>query len=202
MRCIGPNEWIVAFHPTEGTRRKNHDLPQVLTGRLLRYQWPGFRASWLLTSLLDSQVHLYRELVDLYHRRWQIETIYREWKHGLNIQNFRSHTPAGVIKEVYAHLLLSNLVRWVMTDAAQDTTLHPVDLSYVTALTHVKNALLQMLRGNAKRIGVLYKQLLVEVRGARIRKRPGRSYPRRCDKPRNRGNGKVQQPAKLTVSLT
>ena len=202
MRCLAAHEWIVEFHPTAATRRKNHDLPGVLTARLLRYQWPGFRPGWLLTSLLDSQVHLHHELVDLYHRRWQIETIYREWKHGLDIQNLRSHTPAGVTKEVYAHLLLSNLVRWVMTDATRDTTLHPVDLSYVTALTHVKNALLQMLRGNVERIRLLYEQLLVEVRNTRIRKRPGRSYARRCDKPRNRGNGKIQQPAKLTVSLT
>lgn len=107
-----------------------------------------------------------------------------------------------MLKEVYAHLLLSNLVRWVMTDAVQGTELHPVDLSYVTALTHVKNALLQMFLGDAERIGLLYQQLLQEVRDARIRKRPGRSYPRRCDKPRNRGHGQVQQPAKLAEALT
>lgn len=201
LRGLGENEWIVEFHPTAATRRKDPDLPGVLTARLLRYQWPGFRPSWLLTSLLDSQAHPYGELVELYHRRWQIETIYREWKHGLDIQNLRSHTPAGVIKEVYAHLLLSNLVRWVMTDAVQGTDRHPVDLSYLTTLTYVQNALLQMLRGDAERVGFLYRQLLKDVRNARIRKRPGRSYTRRCDKPRNRGNGHLQQPAKLAESL-
>lgn len=193
---------MIEFHPTSATRRKDPDLPDVITARLLRYQWPGFRTSWLLTSLLDAQVHRHCELVDLYHRRWQIETIYREWKHGLDIRNLRSHTPAGVIKETYAHLLLSNLVRWVMTDAAQGTKRRPVDLSYVTALTQVKNALYQMLRGDPERISRLYRQLLIDVGNARIRKRPGRSYPRRCDKPRNRGNGKIQQPAKLAVALT
>ena len=177
-------------------------MPWVLTARLLRYQRPGFCPSWLLTSLLDSQVHLHGELVHLYHRRWQIETIYREWKHGLDIQNLRSHTPTGVIKEVYAHLILSNLVRWVMTEAVQGLELRPVDLSYLTALTQVKNALLQMLRVDVGRLTAIYKQLLHDIRRARIRKRPGRSYPRRSDTPRNRGNGKVQQPAKLIESLT
>ncbi len=127
---------------------------------------------------------------------------YREWKHGLDIQNLRSHTPAGVIKEVYAHLLLSNLVRWVMTDAVRNTDLHPVDLSYITALTHVKNALLQMLRADTRRIPLIYQQLLREVIAARIRKRPGRSYPRPSEKPRHRGHGKIQQPAKLPKQLT
>lgn len=198
---MGDNEWIVEFHPTSATHRKDPDLPKVLSARLLRYQWPGFRASWLLTSLLDPQAHTHTELVHLYHRRWQIETIYREWKHGLDIQNLRSQTPAGVIKEVYAHLLLSNMIRWLMTDAVQGTGLHPIDLSYVTALTHVKNALLQMLRADVGRIQLIYHWLLQEVRNARIRKRAGRSYPRRSDKPRNRGNGHVQQSARIVESL-
>ena len=196
-RPIGHNEWIVEFHPTSAVRYKNPDLPKVLSGRLLRYQCPGFRPSWLLTSLNDAKAYPYGELVALYHRRWQIETIYREWKHGLDIQNLRSHTPAGVLKEVYAHLILNNLVRWVMTDAARDTEVHAIDLSYVTALTHVKAALIAMARARPRQIRRLYKCLLEHVRRAVIRKRPGRSYPRRLDKPRNCGYGYVQQPARL-----
>ena len=194
---MGDDDWIVEFRPTSATRRKDQMLPDVLTVRLLRYQWAGFRPSWLLTSLLDSQAHPYDELVDLYHRRWQIETIYREWKHGLNIQNLRSHTPAGILKEVYAHLLFSNLVRWVMTDAARSIDLRPIDLSFVTSLSHVNNAILQIIRTDVRRLDSVYEQLLQEIRRARIRKRPGRSYPRPSDKPRNRGNGKIQQPARL-----
>ncbi len=188
---------MVEFHPTPATRRKDTDLPKIITARLLRYQAPGFRPSWLLTSLMDTQDHAHAELVDLYHRRWQIETIYREWKHGLDIQNLRSHTPPGVIKEIYAHLLLSNLVRWVMAEAVEDTELHPIDLSYLATLTHVKNALLQMLRVDHRRVLAIHQRLLADIRRARIRKRPGRSYPRRSDQPRNRGNGHVQQPARL-----
>lgn len=172
-------------------------MPDVLTVRLLRYQWPGFRPSWLVTSLLDPQAFAYTELVDLYHRRWQIETIYREWKHGLDIQNLRSHTPAGILKEVYAHLMFSNLVRWVMTDATKHTDLNPVDLSFVTALSHVHNAILRILRTGVRRLDATYQNLLQDIRRARIRKRPGRAYPRKSDRPRNRGNGKVQQPARL-----
>ncbi len=191
---------MIEFHPTSATRRKEPDLPDVITARLLRYQWSGFRPSWLLTSLHDPQAYPYTELVDLYHRRWQIETIYREWKHGLDIQNLRSHTPAGVIKEIYAHLLLSNLIRWVMTEAVEGTELHPIDLSYLAALTHIKNALLQMLRVDPRWVSAIYQQLLADVRRERIRKRPGRSYPRRSDQPRNRGSGHVQQPARLPES--
>jgi hypothetical protein len=192
-----PDDGRVEFHPSAVSRHKNPELSETLTARLIRYQIPGFRPSHLLTSLLDAQAFPAAELVDLYHRRWQIETIYREWKHALDIQNLRSHTPAGIYKEIYAQLLLSNLVRWVMAEAAQGTPLRATDLSYVSALTAVKNAVLFMLRTSPRHVPILYQQLLHEVRSARIRRRPGRSYPRPYDLPQNKGNGKVSQPARL-----
>lgn len=198
VQSLGPDDQLVAFIPCRNTRRLHPRLPEQITARLIPYQIPGFRPSWLLTSILDPQVCSREELVDLYHRRWQLETIYREWKHALNIQNLRSHTPAGIVKEVFAQLVLSNLVRWVMSEAVQGTTLHPVDLSYVTALTAVKNSLLQMLRTRPDRIEAMYRQLLRAVRSAPIRKRPGRSYPRKYDQPQDKGNGTISVPARLS----
>lgn len=198
MERIGEGDWVVRFKPSTSCRRKCSGLPKEITCRLIRYQHPGFRTSWLLTSLMDTAEFPAAELIDLYHRRWTIETIYREWKHGLDIQNLRSHTPRGILKEVDAQLLLSNLVRWVMTEAAADTFPTPLDLSFVTALTLVRTALLTMLRATPQQIRHLYHQLLDEIRAAVIRKRPGRSYPRRNEgRVKNRGNGKRQRPARL-----
>lgn len=199
---LNPHEWQAEFRPTEAVRRRCPDLPETLTARLVRYQWPGFRPSWLLTSLPSDPTLPAEELVSLYHRRWQIETIYREWKHGLDIQNLRSLTPTGLMKECHAQLLLSNLVRWVMTEATEPTTLHPVDLSYLTALTCVKNAALQMLRANPDQLAVIYQQLLHEIRNAKIRKRPGRAYPRKLDRPKYKGKGHTREPARLNQNYT
>lgn len=198
VRSFGPEEWLVRFRPT---RRKTADLPAELSARLIRYQIPGFRPSWLLSSLMDADADTRGELIDLYHRRWSIETIYREWKHGLGIENLRSHTPAGILKEVYAQLMLSNLVRWLMTEATQGTSDTPIDLSFLTALAHVKNALLQLARTTSARRILIHQRLLQAIRAARVRKRPGRSYPRRNDgKIKNRGHGKYQLSAKLVAT--
>jgi hypothetical protein len=202
IQSLGDNDQLVRFVPSAGTRRHTPALPRELTARLLPYQIPGFRPSWLLTSVLDPQRCSRDELVDLYHRRWQIETVYREWKHGLDVQNLRSHKPAGVVKEVYTQLLLSNLVRWVMAEAVCGTELHPVDLSYINALTAVKNTLLRMLRVRPAQIAAIYTQLLVAVRAAPIRKRPGRSYPRKYDQPQDKGHGTISVPAKIPKILT
>ncbi len=189
---------MACFCPTPATRRKNPALPKEITARLIRYQRPGFRPSYLLTSLMNVQRFAALELVDLYHRRWQMETIYREWKHGLDIQNLRSHTHLGILKEVYAHLLLSNLVRWIMTEASEQTTCRPVELSFLTALSQVKSALWPMLHLQPPEIAAAYQQLLEVIRAAKIRKRPGRSYARPRDgKTKNMGYGKYRLPARL-----
>jgi len=196
-QSLGCDDQLVAFIPCKATRQKDPSLPDQITARLIQYQIPGFRPSWLLTSLLDPLVCSREELIDLYHRRWQLETIYREWKHALDIQNLRSHTPAGIFKEAFAQLVLSNLVRWVMSEAVQGTTLHPVDLSYVTALTAVKNSLLPMIRSRPRRMEEMYRALLATIRAAPIRKRPRRSYPRPYDQPQDKGNGTISVPARL-----
>lgn len=140
-----------------------------------------------------------QEAVALYHRRWTIETIYREWKYGLDIQNLRSTTPKGIMKEIHAHLLLSNLVRWVMTEAAEGTADTAVDLSFLTCLTDVMNAALQIIGRGPRHVAQVYEDLVARARRHRIRKRPGRSYPRDGDgKVKYKGRGKYQQPARLT----
>jgi hypothetical protein len=196
---LGPDDWRVRFRPIAKSRRKCPGLPGELVCRLIRYQHRGFRSSWLVTSLMDSRHYPRQELIDLYHQRWTVETIYREWKHSLDIQNLRSHTPAGILKEVHAQLMLSNVVRWIMTEATQDTDQTPLDFSFVTALTLVKNSVAHMVPLGNSRILWCYQHLLADIRAAKIRKRPGRSFPRRGDgKYKNKGHGQRQIPARIT----
>lgn len=202
VKALGPNDWEVEFQLSPRARMKHPKLPQVLKARLIRYQIPGFRPSCLLTSLLDPKDFPASELIDLYHFRWRIETIYSEWKHSLDIQNLRSHTPVGILKEMHAHLLLSNLARWVMTEAAEGTNQRPVEFSFRTTLTLLRNALLRLLRTPTSEIPPIYQELLAQVRKALVRQRPGRSYPRPEDgKVKDKGLGKSRLPARLS-SLT
>lgn len=203
VRTLSDKDSVVCFTPSQATRRKFPALPEEITARLIRYQMPGFRASWLLTSLLDSTDFTRTELIDLYHRRWNIETIYREWKHALDIQNLRSHTPRGIIKEVYAQLLLSNLVRWVMTESAEETDRHAVDLSFATSLTLIRNAIPCMVRSTRPQLAAIYHRLLDDIRNARIRKRPARSYPRTGERNiKYMGDGYYRLAARLPNPLT
>lgn len=197
VRRLAANDRLVELRPQWAARRR-HGLPERLTMRLIRYQVHGFRPSWLLTTLTDPCAATADELVELYHRRWSIETIYREWKHTLNIQNIRSATPRGVRKEICAQILLHNLVRWVMTEAAEGTGLAPVQLSFTAGVTYVNAFIVAMIGQNTDTITRGYRRLLGRVRATRIRHRPGRSYPRAFDRrPRPKGHGVVQRPNRI-----
>lgn len=198
VETLGEDDYIVEFPVSEKTRRKHPGLPKLLRCRLMRYEIKGFRPSWLLTSLLDPIAFTRTELITFYHRRWQIETIYRELKHVLDIRNLRSLTPAGITKEIHAQMLLMNLVRWSMTEAAEGTGKSAVEYSFTDAVQAVRDAILVLFRANAPALKEVYQQLLDDIRAAVIRKRPGRSYPRpREGKPKNKGHGKYLAPAKL-----
>lgn len=72
----------------------------------------------LLTTLTNPSTHPARELIRLYHERWEIETAYAELKSTiLGGRVLRARTPAGVEQEVWALLIAYQALRTAMADA-------------------------------------------------------------------------------------
>ncbi|MEU3147839.1 MULTISPECIES: IS4 family transposase [unclassified Streptomyces] len=72
----------------------------------------------LATTLLDHNRHPAAELATLYHQRWEIETAYLELKSTiLGGRVLRARTPGGVEQEIYALLVVYQLLRTAMADA-------------------------------------------------------------------------------------
>jgi hypothetical protein len=73
----------------------------------------------LITTLLDAGRYPARDLVTLYHERWEIETAYLELKSTiLGGRVLRARTPDGVEQEVYALLITYQALRTAIADAA------------------------------------------------------------------------------------
>jgi hypothetical protein len=69
----------------------------------------GYR---LITTLLDPHTHPAGDLMKLYHRRWEIETAYLEIKSSiLGGRVLRARTPDGIDQEVYALLVVYQILR-------------------------------------------------------------------------------------------
>jgi hypothetical protein len=172
-----------------------------MTVRILEYQIPGFRPSWLITSLLDTEAFPYEEIVPCYHERWRQETHHREWKYTFDLNNLRSHSKEGILKEVFVQLNLNNAVRWITAEAA-GTACRPVDLKFLEAKRLIVASIPGMAAAPIAVLPAFYQALLAEIARQKILVRPGRRYPRRFDNgPRNKGNGKFALPAAITTPV-
>jgi hypothetical protein len=72
----------------------------------------------LATTLLDHHRYPAAELTTLYHQRWEIETAYLELKSTiLGGRVLRARTPEGIDQEIFALLVVHQLLRTAMADA-------------------------------------------------------------------------------------
>jgi len=192
-----PEEWYSRIPLDKALRQQYPQAGSTITVRVLQYQIPGFRPSWLITSLLETAQFSYEELVEVYHDRWRQETFHREWKHTLELANLRSHSAAGLLKEVLVQLTINNVVRWIMAEAAPPPQC-PVHLKFLEAKRLILASVPAMTAAPVCLLPELYRGLLREVGRQRILVRPGRSYERKWDvRGRPKGHGKIAAPAKL-----
>ena len=113
-------------------------LPGAITVRELRYAVTrrGFRTGsvTLVTTLLEPKRYPKEKLADLYQSRWQIETHLGHLKTTMNLDVLRCKSPDGVIKELWAYMIVYNLVRMLMLEAAQQQDVSPNRVSFIDAL--------------------------------------------------------------------
>jgi hypothetical protein len=213
LRSLGPKDQLVRWQPKKVRQQGEEALPPSLDLRLVRYQIPGFRASALLTNQTDpqriSRADWVRFVADceagqalqpgLYHRRWEIETTFRELKVTQGLEgSLRSRSPEGIAFEVGSHVVLYLIARWLLIEAAEQAGVDPLRLSFVHALREWERLRVVLLLAEPDRAAELVAALLSRIASHRVPNRPGRHYPRPNDtKPKNRGHGQTQKPAKL-----
>jgi hypothetical protein len=133
---LGPGDEIVELETSPESLRKYPTLPRRYRARAIRYQRKGFASQILLTSLLDQKAYPGREIVTLYHERWEIELGYDEIKTELldREEAIRSKTPEGVRQELWGILIAYNLIRLEMERVAAEAKVDPTRISFVNAM--------------------------------------------------------------------
>jgi len=111
------------------------DCTLILRQIAFRVYRPGYRVTWawIITTLLDPTHYPAQELIELYGRRWQVEVYFRDLKQTLKMKALTCRTLAGVQKEILLFVLLYNLVRRVMLQAAVHQGTTPNRLSFIDA---------------------------------------------------------------------
>ena len=88
----------------------------------------------LVTTLLSADQYPKAELAKLYGARWSVETNLRHLKQTMQMEVLHCETVNGVLKELMVFVLVYNLVRAVMYEAAQRQEVAVNRISFADAL--------------------------------------------------------------------
>jgi len=194
-RCT---RWPKPARPAWMSKAEYADMPKWLRLRTLHIhvRQPGFRTRQLVlvTTLTDAAAVSQADLADLYRRRWQAELHLRSLKQTLQMDILRSKTPEMARKEVWAHLLVYNLMRIVMAQAAAQAEVRPDEVSFTGALQTI-NAFLPQMRSitTHEDAAALWEVILWAVGEHRVGDRPNRYEPRAV-KRHEKGYNRLTEP--------
>jgi len=185
-RRLGRYDHIVTWHKParpdwldEATYRQ---LPDTLTMREVRVHAPTkkcrSRVITVATTLLDAKAFPKSDLSDLYRLRWHAELDLRALKQTLQMDVLRAKTPAMVRKELWMHLLVYNLIRTVMAQAAREHRCDPRMLSFKGALQTLNAFALPLLTCTQAQLPHVVEHLLRAIATHRVGNRPDRVEPR------------------------
>jgi hypothetical protein len=180
-KVLPDGSYLAKMYPSPADRKKDKDGIEV---RLIEYtltdpKRPQKQAQHrLLTTLLDATAHPAKELIVLYHERWEHEGTIDELKtHQMARPELRSKTPAGVIQEIEGLLLAHYVVRTLMFEAALRVGVPPVRMSFTATLKILRCRLPEVPKSKAGQRR-WWQDLLAEIGEAVLPPRRDRINPR------------------------
>lgn len=144
-RCLADGSYLSTVFSSEDRKHRHGQTVRVVEYTLEGQATPASERYRLLTNLLDAKQADASELAALYHERWEIESVFDEFKTHLRGAStvLRSKTPELVQQEIWGLLMAHFAVRQLMAKAAWQEHLDPDRLSFVHAVRVVKRKLPQ-----------------------------------------------------------
>lgn len=203
LRTLADGSFLAKVYPTPNHRR---DDRKGIVVRVLSYRIddPGRtghgKPHRLITNLLDAERFPARELIALYHERWEIEIDNDEiTTHQLGRPvELRSRIPAGVIQELHGVMLAHNAVRAMMHEAGLAVDVDPRKLSFLNAVRLIREAMASMREAPTPLLPALYRGLILAIGQQRLPPRDNRINPRVVKVVRP-SNFKVKKPEHYTI---
>ena len=89
---------------------------------------------------MDAEKYPARELIALYHERWELEIGYDEVKTHLLLREeaIRSQTPDNVCQEIWGILLAYNMVRLEIVRVAAEAEVAPTRISFLMSVRRIR----------------------------------------------------------------
>jgi hypothetical protein len=187
IRRLSDGSYLAKIYPQSYDRQKDRNgiVVRVIEYTLNDPQRTGHgEVHRLITNLLDETLDPARELIGLYHERWEEELVFDEQKTHQDPRraekpaHLRSETPDGVRQEMYALSLGHFVVRALMFEAARPAGLDVDRLSFLGTLQILQCRLPECDTRSSASFAEWYDALLGEIRQEQIPPRRNRINPR------------------------
>ena len=164
---------------------------EAVAMRVIRYTLKG-NGYLLATTLTETRNISHQELADLYHRRWEVEELYKISKEFIVIDEFHSKNERGVRQELYAHFNLVALTR-LFTSPGEELVRDGVGnsgenkfqqaVNFKNALAVVGHYLEELVLASNEMVTRAVDHVFELICHTTSAVRPGRSFPRVSKKP-------------------
>ena len=187
---LADGEWLYVWHrpliPCKWIA--NEELPETITVRVIRFE-AGLKGSrkkqvTIYTTLMNTDKYPREKLIDLYYRRWEIELAFKNVKTTMGLKTLRCKSPSACRRELWVGLLMYNLIRTIMLDAATRYKITVLRLSFAGTLQKFISACHGI--GFMHNHKVAYEMLLRSVVEDAVPYRPGRIEPRKVKRRSNK----------------
>ena len=144
-QVLADGSYLSTVFDSEDKRRRNGQRVRVIDYTLGDSAAPVQGSYRLVTNLLNPEAAPALELAALYHERWEIESVFDEFKTHMRSAStvLRSKTPDLVEQELWGLLLAHFAIRQLMEQAAWRQDLDPDRLSFTHALRVIKRKMPQ-----------------------------------------------------------
>lgn len=183
IKILPDGSFLANIYPNSKCRNKNRHaiLIRVIEYTITDPTRVGCRQKHrLITSLLDPVLYPAKELICLYHERWEIEIGLDEIKVHQNDNRpvLRSKTPRGVIQEVHGIMLVHFALCYLRHESALTKDIDPDRISFVHTIHVLQRAIPSFQRAHTHLLPGLYKEMLAEIAQEILPQRRLRCYPR------------------------
>ena len=155
-----------------------------ITLRMIKVPLPEGKEEVLITNL-PSETFDSRQIAELYHMRWGIETAYETLKDRLQIENFTGTRPVLLLQDIYSTIYVSNLAEDIIRDAEAELDekekhrKHKMMVNRTLSIGILKNDLIYiLLETDAQKQDRLFHQIYEDISKNLVPIRPDRHYHR------------------------
>lgn len=199
----GKEEDIIWIHPSRtyvskvSVEQRENLKPIPL--RIIKLRSPEGELSVLLTNLFDMNEYPKEDIIDLYFRRWEVETYYRDEKVTLELERFHSRTVHGIMQELMAAAVMSVLSRTLMVvadDGIEETEKSTPEPQFKNAIMTLAADLAVLVPNDPETAVAILVEIMTEIRRVKYYrpKTPRPSRPRVCKRPLNKwAQGKTKK---------